>query len=105
MIDIPQLQNEIYINKIEKGFSTDDVSLEFNKLYREVGEAFEAYDRNTGKVGEELADSFIFLLSLAHQLNVNLEEEIKIKIKKNKERICNGTRKKQKQKLRIDLSL
>ena len=42
MIDLREKQKEVYQNKLDKGFSLDP-NFNFNLLYGEVGEAFEAY--------------------------------------------------------------
>lgn len=47
MIDLPTLQKEIYQNKIDKGFNTEDVPLEFCYLSGEVTEAFDAFKKRT----------------------------------------------------------
>ena len=63
MIDLKEKQKEIYQNKINKGFSLDP-SMNFNLLYGEVAEAFDAYHKHKSKadLGEELADVAIDLL-------------------------------------------
>jgi NTP pyrophosphatase (non-canonical NTP hydrolase) len=86
MIDLQQLQKEIFENKIAKGFNTTDVSFEFGLTYGELSEAFDAYRKKLPDLGEELADVAIYLLGLASILNINLEEEILRKVGKNKKR-------------------
>lgn len=86
MIDIKQLQQDVYANKVAKGFNTKDVHLEFNLLYGEVAEAYEAYRKRKPDVGEELADVTIYLLGLAEILGVDLEAEVLKKVAKNKAR-------------------
>ena len=81
-MDLKQLQKEIYQNKLNKGFNTTNVNLEFNYLYGEVAEAFDAYRKKKDDLGEELADVAIYLLGLSEILNIDLEEEIKKKVKK-----------------------
>jgi len=86
MIDLQELQKEIFDNKIAKGFNTTDVSFEFGLTYGELAEAFDAYRKKLPDLGEELADVAIYLLGLSAILNINLEEEILKKIEKNKKR-------------------
>jgi NTP pyrophosphatase (non-canonical NTP hydrolase) len=86
MIDLQQLQKEVFENKLAKGFNTTDVSFEFGLTYGELGEAFDAYRKKLPDLGEELADVAIYLLGLASILNINLEEEILKKVEKNKKR-------------------
>jgi NTP pyrophosphatase (non-canonical NTP hydrolase) len=86
MSDIQKLQQEVWQNKLSKGFNTIDVNLEFNFTHAELAEAFQAYRKKLPDLGEELADVVIYMLSLAAMLNINLEDEIKKKITKNKNR-------------------
>ena len=65
MVDLKKIQKEIYQNKINKGFNTTDVNLEFCLAYEELAEAFHAYHRKKNDLGEELADVAIYLLSIA----------------------------------------
>ena len=86
MIDLKELQKQVYQNKVNKGFNVTDVHKEFCLLYGEVSEAFEAYRKKEDSVGEELADVAIYLLGLAEILGVDLGSEIKKKVKINEER-------------------
>jgi len=76
MVDLKQLQERIYQNKINKGFNVTDIYKEFCYLYGELNEACEAYMQKRDSVGEELADVAIYLLGLAEILGVDLEKEI-----------------------------
>lgn len=75
MIDLKQKQKEVYQNKIEKGFSLDP-NFNFNLLYGEVGEAFEAYYKKHDDLGSEFADIVIYVMGLCETLGIDLEEEI-----------------------------
>lgn len=86
MINLKELQKTIIQNKINKGFNTTDVNMEFCLCYGELGEAYQAFINEEGNVGEELADVLIYLLGLAEILNINLEEELIKKINKNEKR-------------------
>lgn len=87
MIDLKKVQKEIIDNKIKHGFNTTDVCKEFCLLYGEVAEAYEAYRKKKDDLGEELADSAIYLLGIAEILGFNLEKEIQNKIEINSKRI------------------
>ena len=87
MIDLKKVQKEIIDNKIKHGFNTTDVCKEFCLLYGEVAEAYEAYRKKKDDLGEELADSAIYLLGIAEILGFDLEKEIQNKIKINSKRI------------------
>lgn len=87
MVDIKQLQREIYQNKINHGFNTTDIPMEFCYTYGELGEAYSAWLKKEDGLGEELADVAIFLMGLSEILGIDLETEIINKIDKNKNRI------------------
>ena len=86
MIDLKKIQEEVYQNKINKGFNVKDVNLEFCYIHEELAEAFSAYRKNLPDVGEEIADVCIYLFGLAQILGVDLEGEIVRKIEINKNR-------------------
>ncbi len=86
MIDLKQLQKDIYKNKLNKGFNVTDINKEFCLTYGEMVEAYEAWRKKQTDVGEEIADVVIYLLGLSEILNVDLETEILKKVNKNKHR-------------------
>ena len=88
MIDLRELQKEVMRNKIEKGFNTTDVALEFCRAYEELSEAFSKFNKGEKKeeVAEEFADVLIFLLGMSEILGFDLEKELVSKIEKNKNR-------------------
>jgi len=86
MIDFQALQRRVYQNKVNQGFNITDVPLEFSLAYGELAEAFEAWRKKKGSVGEELADVLIYLMGLSEILGVNLEEELLRKIGINEKR-------------------
>ena len=93
MIDLKQLQKDIYKNKLNRGFNVTDINKEFCLTYGEMAEAYEAWRKKQTDVGEEIADVVIYLLGLSEILNVDLETEILKKVNKNKHRqykIING---------------
>lgn len=87
MVDLKQLQKEVYQNKLDKKFNVTDVSMEFALTYGELGEAYDAYWKKKGNIGEELADVMIYLLGLSEILGVDLEKEVLDKIEINKKRV------------------
>ncbi len=86
MVDIKELQREVMRNKIEKGFNTTDVAVEFCRAHEELSEAFAKYNKGQGGVAEEFADVAIFLFGMSEILGFDLEKEIVKKIEKNKKR-------------------
>lgn len=82
-MDIRSGQKLAWENKVAKGFNTTDVPLEFCLLQGEVAEAFDAWRKNLGSAGEELADVAIYLLSLAEMIGVDLQGEVEAKMVKN----------------------
>ena len=86
MIDLQQLQKEAYQNKLDKGFNTTDVAMEFCRAHEELSEAFKKYNQDEEGVGEELADVAIFLLGISEIMGFDLQAELLKKIEKNKKR-------------------
>lgn len=86
MINLKELQKEVIRNKLEKGFNTNDVALEFCRAHEELSEAFSKYNKNQPGVAEEFADVIIFLLGLSHNFGFDLEKELIAKIEKNRKR-------------------
>lgn len=85
-MDIRSGQKLVWENKVAKGCNTTDVPLEFCLLQGEVAEAFDAWRKGRGSVGEELADVAIYLLSLAEMTGVDLQDEVEAKVAKNASR-------------------
>ena len=85
-MDFRVAQKKVYKNKIDKGFNVTDVNKEFCLLYGEVAEAYEAWRKKKGDVGEELADIAIYLMGLSEILGIDLAAEIENKIGINQDR-------------------
>ena len=47
MVNLHELQKEVMRNKLEKGFNTTDVALEFCRAHEELSEAFSKFNKNT----------------------------------------------------------
>lgn len=86
-VDIRSAQKLAWENKLAKGFNTTDVPLEFCLLNGEIAEAFDAWRKGHPHVGEELADSAIFLLSLAEMIGTDLQNEVETKLAANEARV------------------
>ena len=86
MVDLKKLQKEVMRNKLEKGFNTTDVALEFCRAHEELSEAFSKHNRNQPGVAEEFADVLIFILGMCEKLGFDLEKELVRKIEINKKR-------------------
>jgi NTP pyrophosphatase (non-canonical NTP hydrolase) len=86
MGQIQDLQKRAWQTKVKQGFNTTNVDREFNYTYAELAEAYDAHRKQKGTVGEELADTAIFLMGLSEMLGVNLEAEILAKMKTNETR-------------------
>lgn len=87
VMNLKEMQKEIWQNKVNKGFNTTNVEKEFCLLYGEVGEAFNAYNKKKNDLNEEIADIAIYLFGLSEMLGFDLEDEIVKKMKKNKKRV------------------
>jgi NTP pyrophosphatase (non-canonical NTP hydrolase) len=86
MVDLKELQKEVMRNKLEKGFNTTDVAIEFCRAHEELSEAFSKFNKNQDGVAEEFADVAIFLLGICEILGYDLEKELLNKIEVNKNR-------------------
>jgi NTP pyrophosphatase (non-canonical NTP hydrolase) len=85
--ELSHIQKIIFDNKLNKGFNTTNVELEFCYANGELAEAFEAYRKKLPTAGEELADVAIYLYGIAEILGYDLNNEILKKVNKNKSRI------------------
>ena len=85
-MEIRQAQQLAWENKLDKGFNTSDVPLEFMLLQGEVAESFQAWRRAQPDLGEELADVALYLFALAQMNGVDLDGQIERKIVKNASR-------------------
>ena len=81
IMNMKEIQKEIWQNKINKGFNITDVNKEFCLLY---GEVYEAWKKKKDDLGEELADIAIYLMGLSEMLGFDLEDEIINKVKRMK---------------------
>ena len=81
------MQRAVYQNKLDHHFNVTDINLEFNLLYGEVAEAFDAWNKKRDSVGEELADVAIYLMGLSEILGVDLQDEVERKMEKNRRRV------------------
>jgi NTP pyrophosphatase (non-canonical NTP hydrolase) len=86
-VEIRDIQQRTWANKLAKGFNTTDVALEFGLLTAEVSEAFTAWRRKLPDFGEELADVFLYLAALAEMNGVDLGAEVERKLDKNERRV------------------
>ncbi|MFF5473345.1 hypothetical protein [Streptomyces achromogenes] len=95
MMEIREIQQLAWANKVAKGFNTSDVPLEFGLLTAEVGEAFTAWRKGLPDFGEELADVLLYLVAVAEMTGIDLAAEAERKIAINSARVyragANGT--------------
>lgn len=85
-MDIAEAQKLAWENKLDKGFNTTDIALEYGLLTAEVGEAFTAWRKDLPDQGEELADVFLYLTAIAQMQGVDLDDAVRQKIAKNARR-------------------
>lgn len=94
-MEIREAQKIAWDNKLAKGFNTTDVPLEFALTHAELSEAFEAYRKHPEQLGSELADTFLFLVSLAEMNGIDLDAAVEAKMSVNVgrtyRRLDNGT--------------
>jgi NTP pyrophosphatase (non-canonical NTP hydrolase) len=94
---IRQLQEYVRNKTEERGFDEDPLSVRLLLLSEEVGELIHACRKRLGMnfrnkakdtvIGEELADVFHMILSVANELGIDLEKEFVKKEKKNDKRV------------------
>lgn len=88
IIDTKKLQKRVMENKKKHGFNTTDVKFELLRLYGEVNELFEGWQKqDQDNINEELADVAIFLLGIAEMLGSDLGEDIVKKMAINEKRV------------------
>ena len=64
-LEVRNLQERIFKNKVEKGFNTTSIGKELLLITEELGEAVWAYRRESkGKLAEEVVDIIIYGLIL-----------------------------------------
>ncbi len=85
-MELKEMQKRVYENKLKHNFNVTDVPLEFCLLEGELSEAFEAWIKKHDNLGEELADTAIYLLGLSQIVGIDLQEEIEKKMKINEQR-------------------
>lgn len=85
-MELKEMQQRVYENKLKHGFNVTNVELEFCLLEGELSEAFEAYIKKHNNLGEELADTAIYLMGLSQILGIDLQDEIEKKMKINESR-------------------
>ena len=85
-MELREMQRRVYENKVKHGFNVTDVPLEFCLLEGEISEAFEAWIKRHDNLGEELADTAIYLLGLSQILGLDLQDEVEKKMKINENR-------------------
>ncbi len=92
MGQVHDLQQRAWENKLRQGFSTDNVDREFNLLYGEIAEAYDAWRAgDPSHLAEEVADIAIYLMGLAEMTGVDLESAILAKMEKNEKRVYRAT--------------
>ena len=82
-MDISSLQQLAWDNKALKGYNTTDVPLEFCMLQEKAAAAFAAWRKNKARLGEELADVVLYVMSIAEMTGLDLQHEVKVKVDKN----------------------
>lgn len=85
-MNLSEMQKRVYENKLKHGFNVSNVPLEFCLLEGELSEAFEAWIKKHDNLGEELADTAIYLMGLSQILGIDLEAEVEKKMKINESR-------------------
>ena len=100
MIDLHQLQQEIYQNKVNRGFNVTDVGKEIVLMAEELGELARAY-KNSNKLParetdqrdemiDAVGDLMIYCLGLCEMLEVDSQDVLRQIVENNKRRTHTG---------------
>jgi len=100
MIDLLQLQHDIYRNKIKRNFNVTDVGKEIVLMVEELGELARAY-KNSDKLPapdishkdemvDAIGDLMIYCLGLCEMLDADSEEILRSIVEQNKTRTHTG---------------
>lgn len=90
-MQLRDIQKLAWENKLAKGFNTTDLPLEFALTHAELSEAFEAARKDPDHLGEELADTLLFLVSIAEMRGIDLDGAVEAKLAKNAARTYRRT--------------
>jgi NTP pyrophosphatase (non-canonical NTP hydrolase) len=100
MDDLKKLQEDIYQNKVDKGFNVTDVGKEIVLMTEELGELARAYKKSDHKDAKEISnkeeiidavgDLMVYCLGLCEMLGLDSEEVIKNIVEQNKNRSHSG---------------
>jgi NTP pyrophosphatase (non-canonical NTP hydrolase) len=100
MIDLRELQQEIYNNKVRHGWNVTDVGKEIVLMVEELGELAHAY-KNSNKlpareidqraeITDAIGDLMVYCLGLSEMMGVNAEEVLTQIVENNKSRSHTG---------------
>ncbi|GAB3501163.1 hypothetical protein [Amycolatopsis cihanbeyliensis] len=85
-MELSSLQQLTWDNKVRKGYNTTDVPLEVCMLQVKAAATFTSWRKGQDRLGEELADTVLYVASIAEMLGLDLEHEVTAKIEKNSAR-------------------
>lgn len=96
MIDLRQLQRDVYQNKVNRGFNVTDVGKEIVLMVEELGELAHAY-KNSDKLPapdvshkaemvDAIGDLMVYCLGLCEMLDVDSEDVLQTIVTNNKTR-------------------
>ncbi|MEZ4861740.1 MAG: MazG nucleotide pyrophosphohydrolase domain-containing protein [Caldilineaceae bacterium] len=100
MIDLGELQQEIYDNKVRRNWNVTDVGKEIVLMVEELGELARAY-KNSNKLPaaaidqreeiiDALGDLMVYCLGLCEMMEVNAETVLTAIVENNKKRTHTG---------------
>lgn len=100
MIDLQQLQREIYQNKVNRGFNVTDVGKEIVLMVEELGELAHAYKNSDKQPAPNLSyredmvdavgDLMVYCLGLCEMLDMSSEDVLRTIVENNKTRTHTG---------------
>jgi NTP pyrophosphatase (non-canonical NTP hydrolase) len=90
-MNLSEIQKRAMANKVNHGWDITDtpenISINFNGLYGEVAEAYEAYIKRKDDFGLELADIVLYACAIADIRGYDLEQECIKKMAINEKRV------------------
>lgn len=100
MIDLTALQQEIYANKVRRGWNVTDVGKEIVLMVEELGELARAYKNSNKRPAAEIdqreeivdaiGDLMVYCLGLSEMMGVSAEEVLTAIVEHNKGRSHTG---------------
>ena len=100
MIDLHELQREIYANKVRRNWNVTDIGKEIVLMTEELGELARAYKNSKklpaaeidqrAEIVDAIGDLMVYCLGLSEMMGVNAEEVLTAIVENNRSRSHTG---------------